>query len=98
MQVGSLGKIKTTTQMISTAMLLEACPGASDFDIAVSLGISRPFLFSFGVILLYFATILTVISGIQYLIVAWPVLTENVIEDKKTEEFVATNKPPPFEG
>ena len=98
MQVGSLGKIKTTTQMISTAMLLEACPGASDFDIAVSLGISRPFLFSFGVILLYFATILTVISGIQYLIVAWPVLTENVIEDKKTEEFEATNKPPPFEG
>ena len=98
MQVGSLGKIKTTTQMISTAMLLEACPGASDFDIAVSLGISRPFLFSFGVILLYFATILTVISGIQYLIVAWPVLTENVIEDKKTEEFVAINKPPPFEG
>ena len=84
--------------MISTAMLLEACPGASDFDIAVSLGISRPFLFSFGVILLYFATILTVISGVQYLIVAWPVLTENVIEDKKTEEFVATNKPPPFEG
>lgn len=98
MQVGSLGKIKTTTQMISTAMLLEACPGASDFDIAVSLGISRPFLFSFGVILLYFATILTVISGIQYLIVAWPVLTENVIEDKKTEEIVAINKPPPFEG
>ena len=98
MQVGSLGKIKTTTQMISTAMLLEACPGASDFDIAVSLGISRPFLFSFGVILLYFATILTVISGIQYLIVAWPVLTENIIEEKKTEEIVAINKPPPFEG
>ena len=79
-------------------MLLEACPGASDFDIAASLGVSRPFLFTSGVILLYFATILTVISGIQYLIVAWPVLTENVDDIKKIEEVVIISKPPPFVG
>ena len=92
--------------MISTAMLLEACPGASDFNIAVSLGISRPFLFSSGVVLLYFATILTVISGVQYLIVAWPILTENPTETKteiKKENdsnvsVPTVNTPPPFIG
>ena len=84
--------------MISTAMLLEACPGSSNFDIAVSLGISRPFLFTFGVILFYFATILTVVSGFQYLIVAWPILTENVVEDTKIEDIAVVIKPPPFEA
>ena len=105
-QVGNLGKIKTTTQMISTAMLLEACPGASDFDIAVSLGISRPLLFSAGVVLLYFATALTVISGVQYLIVAWPVLTETGIPPEtvispnsdSAVKGVGNSKPPAFEG
>jgi CDP-diacylglycerol--glycerol-3-phosphate 3-phosphatidyltransferase len=74
-KVGSLGKIKTALQMVSTAMLLEACPGNGSFDITVSLGLSRPLLFSSGLVLLYIATILTVISGFQYLVAAWPVLT-----------------------
>ena len=92
-QVGNLGKIKTTTQMIATAMLLEACPGSSNFDMTVSLGISRPLLFSSGVVLLYIATLLTAISGIQYLVAAWPVLTEN-----PTQKTIPSNKPAPFVG
>jgi CDP-diacylglycerol--glycerol-3-phosphate 3-phosphatidyltransferase len=73
-KVGSLGKIKTVLQMVSTAMLLEACPGNGSFDISLSLGLSRPALFSSGIVLLYIATILTVISGFQYFVAAWPVL------------------------
>lgn len=94
-QVGNLGKVKTTTQMIATAMLLEACPGSSNFDIAVSLGISRPILFSAGVVLLYIATLLTVISGVQYLVAAWPTLTENPTQ--KSGDAVKT-KVVPFIG
>ena len=74
-QVGSLGKIKTVFQMISTAVLLEACPGASDFDIALSLGMSRTSFFTVGLFLFYVSTILTVVSGMQYLKAAWPSLT-----------------------
>ena len=73
-RVGQLGKVKTAFQMISTAILLEACPGASDFNISLSLGISRPALFTVGLLLLYLATGLTVVSGVQYLAAAWPSL------------------------
>lgn len=74
-QVGNLGKLKTVFQMISTAVLLEACPGASDFDIALSLGMSRTSFFTVGLFLLYVSTLLTVVSGLQYLQAAWPSLT-----------------------
>ena len=74
-QVGNLGKLKTVFQMISTAVLLEACPGASDFDIALSLGMSRTSFFTVGLFLLYVSTLLTVASGLQYLQAAWPSLT-----------------------
>ncbi len=76
-KVGSLGKVKTVFQMVSTAVLLEACPGASDFDIALSLGMSRTAFFSVGVVLLYISTLLTVISGVQYLRAAWPSLVKD---------------------
>jgi CDP-diacylglycerol---glycerol-3-phosphate 3-phosphatidyltransferase len=58
----------------STAALLEACPVNSKFDLAMSLGISRSMLFSVGVVLLYASMALSVVSGVQYLMAAWPVL------------------------
>jgi CDP-diacylglycerol---glycerol-3-phosphate 3-phosphatidyltransferase len=73
-KVGFLGKLKTAFQMISTAALLEACPVNSKFDLAMSLGISRSMLFSVGVVLLYASMVLSVVSGVQYLMAAWPVL------------------------
>jgi CDP-diacylglycerol--glycerol-3-phosphate 3-phosphatidyltransferase len=73
-QVGNLGKVKTALQMISTALLLEACPGAANFDIALSIGLSRPTIFSLGMTLLYLSAALTLISGYQYFNAAWPIL------------------------
>ena len=65
-KVGKLGKVKTAFQMVSTAMLLEACPGTADFNIALSVGLSKPTLFSIGLAMLYLAAGLTVLSGYQY--------------------------------
>jgi CDP-diacylglycerol--glycerol-3-phosphate 3-phosphatidyltransferase len=79
-KVGALGKLKTAFQMLSTAMLLEACPGAADFDIALSVGLSRPTLFSLGVGLLYLASALTLVSGFQYFQASWGVLKKAAIE------------------
>lgn len=79
-QVGNLGKVKTALQMISTALLLEACPGAANFDIALSIGLSRPTIFSIGIALLYLSTGLALISGFQYFQSAWPVLKASVFE------------------
>ena len=102
-QVGSLGKVKTTTQMIATAILLEACPGPSSFDIAAFLRIPRPAFFTTGVALLYIATVLTVISGYQYLVAAWPVLVGSPIqevpkEDSPAEDSSLKNVRVPFIG
>jgi len=77
-QVGKLGKVKTALQMISTAMLLEACPGSSNFDISLSIGLSKPAVFTIGLVLLYASTLLTVISGYQYFLAAWPTLREGL--------------------
>lgn len=73
-KVGVLGKVKTAFQMVSTAMLLEACPGAADFNIALSVGLSKPTLFSIGLAMLYLAAGLTVLSGYQYFRAGWDVL------------------------
>ena len=73
-KVGVLGKVKTAFQMVSTAMLLEACPGAADFNIALSVGLSKPTLFSIGLAMLYLAAGLTVISGFHYFQASWDVL------------------------
>lgn len=102
-QVGNLGKIKTTTQMIATAILLEACPGPSSFDVAAFIRMPRPAFFTTGVALLYIATVLTVISGFQYLVAAWPVLVGNPTlevpkEDSPKEEPSPTNVRVPFIG
>ena len=79
-KVGSLGKVKTALQMISTALLLEACPGAADFDLALSVGLSKPTIFSIGLSLLYASTVLTLVSGFQYLKSAWPYLKRDLYE------------------
>jgi CDP-diacylglycerol---glycerol-3-phosphate 3-phosphatidyltransferase len=73
-QVGSLGKWKTAMQMISTCLLMYACPSIAEFDIDLSLGMSKPALFSAGLLMLYASTVLTVVSGFQYLKAAWPIL------------------------
>lgn len=101
--MGSLGKVKTTTQMIATAILLEACPGPSGFDIAAFLRIPRPAFFTTGVALLYIATVLTVISGYQYLVAAWPALVGSPIqevpkEDSPAEDSSLKNVRVPFIG
>jgi len=75
-QVGTIGKIKTALQMISISVLLETGQGASDFDISATLGLSRPWLLSVGVFLLYASTLLSLVSGGIYLQTAWPYLTE----------------------
>ena len=74
-KVGPLGKWKTALQMISTCLLMYSCPSIAEFDIDISLGMSKPAFFSAGLLMLYASTILTVISGVQYLRAAWPVLT-----------------------
>ena len=62
--------------MISTIILLYACPGISEFDIGTSLGVTKPAIFTAGLACLYVSTILTVVSGAQYLQAAWPILTK----------------------
>ena len=89
--------------MIATAILLEACPGPSSFDVAAFLRMPRPAFFTSGVALLYIATVLTVISGFQYLQAAWPVLigspTQEVPkEDSPKEDSSSKNVLVPFIG
>ena len=73
-KVGLLGKIKTVSQMVATALILMSCPGTSDFDFAMSLNVSKPALFQTGLFSLYLSTFLTLSSGYQYLAAAWPYL------------------------
>ena len=76
-KVGQLGKVKTALQMIATVLLLLVYTGKSnDIDICTRLGISKPWVFSAGLLSLYASTVLTILSGWQYLRAAWPVLTE----------------------
>jgi len=85
-KVGMLGKVKTAVQMISISILLEACQGvSSDFDITESLGLSRPWLLSVGIFLLYTSTALSLISGGQYLKTAWPHLISKKEEEIKSD-------------
>ena len=72
-QVGKLGKIKTTLQMIAMVFLLfvQVLPK----KVPTSGFINRPNVFSAGVLTLYLSTIATVWSGGEYLLAAWPTLT-----------------------
>ncbi len=62
--VSILGKIKTISQMVSLGFLIYSEPL-----------FSMP-VFMIGIVLLYIASILTLLSMIQYLIAAWPLLRE----------------------
>lgn len=66
-KVGWSGKVKTTTQMVAVSLLLAAASTES-------------LLGHIGLVLLNFATLLTVRSGLSYLRVAWPLLTTSKVE------------------
>ena len=73
-KVGFLGKLKTALQMVSTSLLLAACPGAADFSLQTSLGVSRTSMLTAGLLTLYMSTVLAMVSAAQYFAVAWPTL------------------------
>jgi CDP-diacylglycerol--glycerol-3-phosphate 3-phosphatidyltransferase len=89
-KVGQLGKVKTACQMVATILLLAACPGASDFDMKLALGVSPSSVLMLGLGLLYLATALTLVSGVQYLVAAWPVLTADALNPNLTTPQQAT--------
>lgn len=78
-KVDNLGKVKTAIQMTSTWMLLETCPGVnlSRFDLLEFLRMPKPPLFLLALLLFFVSTILTVVSGAQYTMAAWPYLSES---------------------
>lgn len=83
-QVGKLGKIKTTMQMISTALLLLVFPGSStDWDLCDVFKWPKPSIFMAGLICLYLAAFATIVSGVEYFIAAWPKLQSRTLEDPK---------------
>lgn len=68
-KVGNIGKLKTATQMISIASLLQACSTIPDTHI---LGKLRPTFFTIGFLLFYTSTFLCTWSGIIYFYDALP--------------------------
>jgi CDP-diacylglycerol---glycerol-3-phosphate 3-phosphatidyltransferase len=74
-QVGKLGKIKTTLQMISLSILLLVFPGQStDLDLCHLFHLPKPNVFFIGLSTLYISMIATMISGGQYFLAALPEL------------------------
>ncbi len=63
--VSSIGKFKTTAQMIAILLLIYAAP------------IGKLPTYAVGMVLLYVAAILTLWSMLVYLRAAWPILAEN---------------------
>ena len=91
-KVGNLGKVKTAIQMISTWMLLETCPGAnlSKFDLLEFFRLPKPPLFLLALLLFFVSAILTVLSGAQYTMAAWPYLSESKsVTSKQINESAA---------
>ena len=88
-QVGNLGKWKTALQMISIGLLLASCPDSSSLDSAAASGsievasihLMRSIQFSSGLVTFYIATLLTVVSGLQYFQAAWPALKDEMSAD-----------------
>lgn len=80
-QVGKLGKIKTTLQMIAMVFLLlvQVLPTKTTIfgsNALLQSLCSRPSMFTFGMAILYLSTAATIWSGAEYLIAAWPTLTK----------------------
>ncbi len=78
-KVGNLGKWKTAAQMVATAFLLEAGPGNNDWTLAQLLGLSPSTTLITGMVLLYYSTVLSLISAFQYFAAAWPLLVGNTV-------------------
>ena len=72
--VSSIGKIKTTLQMIAIAVLLLDDPA------------THGLLYGVGVLLLYVAALLTLWSMVVYLNAAWPELSESESRDKSSNQ------------
>ena len=78
-QVGSLGKVKTTLQMLSIILLLLVCPVKPTETSFSLVGYTLApkvvdLIFGTGVVSLYVSTLLTLISGYQYFQNAWETL------------------------
>lgn len=78
-KVGPLGKVKTALQMISISLLIVANPGKNiEKDIITqTLGYSandKAVLLMLGMASLMASSIITVISGMEYFAVAFPLL------------------------
>lgn len=77
-KVGIVGKLKTTLQMVATALLLVVFPGESaDIDICALLKWEKPTVFVVGLTFLYLSTAAAIYSGYQYFFAALAQLKSN---------------------
>lgn len=89
-KVAALGKIKTIVQMVALSCLLYAStPGATQL---ADIWMGR-WVFLVGDWLLAIAALLTLWSGIQYLLAAWPILREGEKKPVDRPEEHATISP-----
>lgn len=87
-RVGKLGKIKTTMQMISTALLLLVFPGNStDWDLCDVFKWPKPSIFMVGLVCLYIAAAATIVSGMDYFVAAWPKLRAQTLTKASNENI-----------
>ena len=89
-KVAALGKIKTIVQMVALSCLLYAStPGSQQLS---DIWMGR-WVFVLGDWLLAIAALLTLWSGIQYLLAAWPILRDGEKKTVDTSEQPATISP-----
>ncbi|SDR15562.1 CDP-diacylglycerol--glycerol-3-phosphate 3-phosphatidyltransferase [Pseudoxanthomonas sp. CF385] len=89
-KVAALGKIKTIVQMVALSCLLYAStPGSQEL---ADIWMGR-WVFVLGDWLLAIAALLTLWSGIQYLLAAWPILREGEKKTVDSSEQPATISP-----
>lgn len=82
-RVAMIGKVKTTVQMIALLCLLySVTPGQVDQTRTVDIWLGEP-IFHIGDWLLAAAALLTLWSGMQYLLAAWPSLREDEMAARK---------------
>lgn len=79
-KVGSMGKWKTITQMVSTTLLLlvnDDIVNVDFFDYGLVFSTSQSLMAAMGLLLFYVSTTLSLFSGFLYFIDAWPHLINN---------------------
>ena len=89
-KVAALGKIKTIVQMVALSCLLYASTPGSQALADIWMG---RWVFVLGDWLLAIAALLTLWSGIQYLIAAWPILRDGEKKTVDSSEQAATISP-----